>query len=205
MPEVRCAVNAMQLGVEALLVRQLRISETEKYAHVTFFFNGQKEAPNHQEDRIMIPSPKVATYDLKPEMSVYEVGDRIVEEIRKHKYDVIITNFVNADMVGHTGVWGAILKAVKAVDDNVNKVVTETLNAGGIAMVLADHGCIEDKTAAVRTSHTKNMVPFILVGNDPVVKGQTLKSGCGLQDVAPTLLKLLEIPKPEEMTGQSMF
>ena len=185
--------------------KQLRISETEKYAHVTFFLNGQKEVPNAGEDRILIPSPKVSTYDLKPEMSVYEVGDRIVKEIRSRNYDVIITNFVNADMVGHTGVWDAILKAVKAVDDNVNKVVTETLNAGGIVMVLADHGCIEDKTESVRTSHTKNTVPFILIGNDPEIKGAKLKQGCGLQDVAPTLLKILEIPKPEEMTGNSLF
>ena len=186
-------------------LKQLRISETEKYAHVTFFFNGQKEEPNVGEDRIMIPSPKVATYDLKPEMSVYEVGDRIVKEIRSRKYDVIITNFVNADMVGHTGVWDAILKAVKAVDDNVKKVVTETLSVGGIVMVLADHGCIEDKTESVRTSHTKNTVPFILVGNDPSVNGAKLKEGCGLQDVAPTLLKILDIPKPDEMTGSSIF
>ncbi len=186
-------------------IKQLRISETEKYAHVTFFFNGQKETPNPGEDRIMIPSPKVATYDLKPEMSVYEVGDRIVEEIHSGKYDIIITNFVNADMVGHTGVWDAILKAVKAVDDNVKKVVTETLNAGGIAMVLADHGCIEDKTESLRTSHTKNSIPFIIAGNDPAIKGLKLKSGCGLQDVAPTMLKILGIPKPDEMTGQSVF
>ena len=186
-------------------LKQLRISETEKYAHVTFFFNGQKEVPASGEDRILIPSPKVATYDLKPEMSVYEVGDRIVEEIRSQKYDVIITNFVNADMVGHTGVWDAILKAVKAVDDNVKKVVAETLSVGGIAMVLADHGCIEDKTESVRTSHTKNTVPFILIGNGPEIKKAKLNQGRGLQDVAPTLLKILDIPKPDEMTGSSLF
>ncbi len=186
-------------------LKQLRISETEKYAHVTFFFNGQIEKADAGEDRVMIPSPKVATYDLKPEMSVYEIGDRLVKEIQTGKYDVIITNFVNADMVGHTGVWEAILKAVKAVDDNVNKVVEETLRANGVVLVLADHGCIEDKGEGMRTSHTKNKVPFVIVSNDPELKNLILKEGKGLQDVAPTVLKLLNIDKPVEMTGDSLF
>jgi 2,3-bisphosphoglycerate-independent phosphoglycerate mutase len=186
-------------------LKQLRISETEKYAHVTFFFNGQVEKASPGEDRILVPSPKVATYDLKPEMSAYELGDRIVKEMGRGVYDVIITNFVNADMVGHTGVWDAILKAVKAVDDNVKKVVDETLRQEGVALILADHGCIEDKTENMRTSHTKSKVPFVLVSNDPMLKSVKLKDGRGLQDVAPTVLRLLNIEKPQEMTGESLF
>ncbi len=185
--------------------RQLRISETEKYAHVTFFFNGQNELPNPGEDRILIPSPKVATYDLKPEMSVYELGDRIVEEIKTGKYDVIITNFVNADMVGHTGIWPALLGAVKAVDDNIRKVVEAVLNKDGIVLISADHGCCEEKTAALKTSHTTNKVPFIMVSADPFIKNAKLKESKGLQDIAPTVLKLLNIQKPAEMTGESLF
>ncbi len=186
-------------------LRQLRVSETEKYAHVTFFFNGQVEKPNEGEDRILVPSPKVATYDLKPEMSVYELGDKIVEQIKTGKYDVIITNFVNADMVGHTGVWEAILKAVKAVDDNIKKVVTATLESDGIVLITADHGCCEEKTEALRTSHTTNKVPFILVSNDESLNHINLKEGKGLQDIAPTVLELLKIPKPSEMTGESLL
>ncbi len=186
-------------------VKQLRISETEKYAHVTFFFNGQMEKAYDGEERILVPSPKVATYDLKPEMSVYELGDKIVEEIKKEKYDVIITNLVNADMVGHTGVWEAILKAVKAVDDNVKKVTEETLKQNGVVLILGDHGCIEEKTAELKTSHTKNKIPFILVSNDEKLRTVKLNEGKGLQDVAPTVLKLLEINKPTEMTGESLF
>ena len=184
---------------------QLRISETEKYAHVTFFFNGQFEQPTIGEDRILIPSPKVATYDLKPEMSINELGDKIVEEIQKDKYDVIITNFVNADMVGHTGVWNSILKAVKSVDDNIKKVVDETLSKNGTVLISADHGCCEDKTDAFKTSHTTNKVPFILVTNDTLFKNVKLKDGKGLQDIAPTILKLLNIKKPIEMTGESII
>jgi 2,3-bisphosphoglycerate-independent phosphoglycerate mutase len=199
------AVNLLGDVLSNAGLRQLRISETEKYAHVTLFFNGQVEEPRPGEERILIPSPKVATYDLKPEMSVYEVGDRLVEEIRGGRYDVIITNFVNADMVGHTGVWDAILKAVKAVDDNVGKVVNETLKRDGIALVLADHGCIEDKTEGLRTSHTKNRIPFIMVSDDPALRNVKLKEGRGLQDVAPTVLRLLNIGKPKEMTGESLF
>ncbi len=186
-------------------LKQLRISETEKYAHVTFFFNGQTEEPSPGEERILIPSPNVATYDLKPEMSVYEVGDRIVREIENGKYDVIIANFVNADMVGHTGVWEAILKAVKSVDDNIKKVVDKTLEKNGVVLILADHGCCEEKTEELKTSHTTNEVPFLLVSNDPTLNKIKLKPGRGLRDVAPTVLKLLNIPKPEEMTGESLF
>lgn len=186
-------------------LKQLRISETEKYAHVTFFFNDQVEEPNKGEDRILIPSPKVATYDLKPEMSVDEIGDRLVKEIDRGIYDVIVTNFVNGDMVGHTGIWDAILKAVHAVDRNVEKVVEKTLQKGGIVLVFADHGNCEDVTKGWATSHTTNPVHFILVSGDPMLKEAKLKTGKGLQDVAPTVLKLLGIPKPKEMTGESLF
>lgn len=186
-------------------LRQLRIAETEKYAHLTFFFNGQVEQPDEGEDRIQIPSPKVATYDLKPEMSAYEIGDRIVEEIDRGVYDVIFANFANPDMVGHTGVWEAILKAVKAVDDNVKKVVEKTLEKDGVLLILADHGNCENVTEKWRTSHTTSRVPFILVSNDPALKEVKLKEGKGLKDVAPTVLKLLGIKKPSEMSGESLF
>jgi len=184
---------------------QLRISETEKYAHVTFFFNGQVEEPNKNEDRALIPSPKVQTYDLKPEMSLNEVADRLVQEIDSGKYDLIVTNFVNCDMVGHTGNWKAILAAVEAVDKNVKRVVEATLSKDGVVFVFADHGNCEDVTSEWATSHTLNPVPFILVSNDPKLKTIRLKSGKGLQDVAPTVLKLLGIPKPKEMTGEPLF
>jgi 2,3-bisphosphoglycerate-independent phosphoglycerate mutase len=186
-------------------LKQLRISETEKYAHVTFFFNGQMEKAYEGEERILVPSPKVSTYDLKPEMSVYELGDRIVEEIKKQKYDVIITNLVNADMVGHTGVWEAILKAVKAVDDNLKKITQAGLQQNGVILILGDHGCIEEKTPELKTSHTKNKIPFIMVSNDQKLLSVKLKEGRGLQDVAPTVLKLLEINQPLEMTGEPLF
>jgi 2,3-bisphosphoglycerate-independent phosphoglycerate mutase len=199
------AVNLLGQVLAANGKRQLRISETEKYAHVTFFFNGQVEEPNFGEDRILIPSPKVASYDLKPEMSVYEVGDRIVKEIDRNIYDVIVVNYVNADMVGHTGVWESILKAIKAVDDNTKKVVDKTLEKDGVVMIYADHGCCEDKTEEFKTSHTTNLIPFILVSNDPKLSSAKLKPGKGLEDVAPTVLKLLDIPKPKEMTGESLI
>jgi 2,3-bisphosphoglycerate-independent phosphoglycerate mutase len=185
-------------------LKQLRISETEKYAHVTFFFNGQVEAPNRCEDRILIPSPDVKTYDMKPEMSVNEIGDKIVEALDKD-YSLIVTNFVNGDMVGHTGNWDAILKAIKAVDENVKKVVEKTLEKGGVVLVFADHGNCEDVSSEWSTSHTINPVPFILVSGDPELKNAQLKSGKGLQDVAPTTLKLLDLSKPKEMTGESIY
>lgn len=184
-------------------MKQLRISETEKYAHVTFFFNGQVEKPNKGEDRILIPSPKVATYDLQPEMSVNEIGDTIAKKIDENKYDLIVTNFVNGDMVGHTGDWKAIVTAAKAVDVNVKKVVDKVLEKDGTAIVFADHGNCEDMTAKWRTSHTLNLVPCIVVSN--YSKKIKLKKGKGIQDIAPTALKLLGIKKPKEMTGNSLF
>ena len=151
-------------------LKQLRISETEKYAHVTFFFNGQLEEPNPNEERILIQSPKVATYDLKPEMSVYEITERLVQEIKTGKYDFIVTNLVNGDMVGHTGITDAIHKAVIAVDDCLGKIVDAGLSNDYTILVFADHGNVEDQTPLWRTSHTMNPVPLILVTNDPSLK-----------------------------------
>ncbi len=182
-------------------LKQLRISETEKYAHVTFFFNGENEVPFKGEDRILIPSPKVATYDLKPEMSAYEITKRAIKEIDKEKYDVIIMNIVNGDMVGHTGVIKACLKAVEVVDECVHMLATKILAKEGVALIFADHGNIEDQTEKWRTSHTLNPVPFILVSN----KKYNLREHGGLSDVAPTVLDLLGIKKPKEMTGVSLI
>jgi 2,3-bisphosphoglycerate-independent phosphoglycerate mutase len=186
-------------------LNQLRISETEKYAHVTFFFNAQIEEPAPGEDRILIPSPKVATYDLKPEMSAYEVAEKLCEKINEDKYDLIVTNLVNGDMVGHTGVVDAIHKAVKAVDDCVGKIVDAGLKKKYTILVFADHGNAEDQTAAWRTSHTINPVPFILVSDNPTLKRCKLKKDRSLRDIAPTVLDLLELKKPKEMTGVSII
>jgi len=186
-------------------LKQLRISETEKYAHVTFFFNGQIEEPNPKEDRIMIPSPKVTTYDLLPEMSVYEVTDKLVQEINSDKYDFIVTNLVNGDMVGHTGLVDAIHKAVTAVDTCLGKIINAGLEHNYTILVFADHGNVEDQTPEWLTSHTINPVPFIMVSNNEKLKLCKLKNGKGLQDIAPTVLELLDIEKPSEMTGESLI
>ena len=186
---------------------QLRIAETEKYAHVTFFFNGGVEAPNPGEDRELIPSPKVTTYDLKPEMSAYEVTDKAVELIGSGKYDVIILNFANCDMVGHTGVLEAAEKAVKTVDACVDRVVKAVLATGGQVLITADHGnadmMIDPTTGEPFTAHTTNKVPFILV--DPSRKDAKLREGGRLADLAPTMLELMGLPKPAEMTGESLI
>jgi 2,3-bisphosphoglycerate-independent phosphoglycerate mutase len=186
-------------------LKQFRISETEKYAHVTFFFNGQIEEPNKGEERLMIPSPKVATYDLKPEMSIYETTEKLVENINSEKYDFIVTNLVNGDMVGHTGIPEAIAKAVSAVDDCLGKIVKAGLEKNYTLFVFGDHGNVEDQTPKWRTSHTINPVPFMLVSNDAELKNAELKEGCGLKDIAPTVLDLLNLQKPEEMTGNSVI
>ena len=186
---------------------QLRIAETEKYAHVTFFFNGGVEAPNPGEDRELIPSPKVTTYDLKPEMSAYEVTDKAVELIGSGKYDVMILNFANCDMVGHTGVLEAAEKAVKTVDACVDRVVKAVLATGGQVLITADHGnadmMIDPTTGEPFTAHTTNKVPFILV--DPSRKDAKLREGGRLADLAPTMLELMGLPKPAEMTGESLI
>ena len=187
--------------------QQLRISETEKYAHVTFFFNGQMEKAFKNEDRELIHSPKVATYDLKPEMSVDKVANKIVEKLDENKYDVIIANFVNGDMVGHTGNWDAVLRAIKAVDENVGKVVDKVLGKNGTILMFADHGNCEEMEGKYKTSHTCNQVPFILISNSKLFSKDNckLKKDKGLQDIAPTVLKLLNIEKPDEMTGECIF
>ncbi len=184
-------------------LRQLRIAETEKYAHVTFFFNGGVEQPYENEERILIPSPKVATYDLKPEMSAYEVTDAVVKEIEAEKFDVIVLNFANCDMVGHTGVFEAAVAAVEAVDTCVGRVVDAIQKVGGIALITADHGnadqMIDEENGGAFTAHTTNVVPLILVGED-----RSLKEG-RLADLAPTLLELIGLEKPAEMSGESLL
>ena len=183
---------------------QLRIAETEKYAHVTFFFNGGVEAPYEGEDRCVIPSPKVATYDLKPEMSAPEVAAECVKRIESGKYDVVILNFANCDMVGHTGVFDAAVKAVEAVDTAVDQVVTAVLNAGGCAFITADHGNAEkmmNPDGTPFTAHTTNVVPFVAVGCGDV----KLREGGCLADIAPTMLPYIGLPVPAEMTGKSII
>ncbi len=186
--------------------KQARIAETEKYAHVTFFFNGGVEEPNEGEDRILVNSPKVATYDLKPEMSAYEVCGKLTEAIRSDKYDVIIINFANPDMVGHTGVESAAVKAIEAVDECVGKVVDAIKEADGQMFICADHGnaeqLIDDETGEPFTAHTTNPVPFILVNADPAYK---LREGGCLADIAPTLIELMGMEQPKEMTGNSLL
>ena len=183
---------------------QLRIAETEKYAHVTFFFNGGVEAPYEGEDRCVIPSPKVATYDLQPQMSAPEVAAECVKRIESGKYDVVILNFANCDMVGHTGVFDAAVKAVEAVDTAVDQVVTAVLNAGGCAFITADHGNAEkmmNPDGTPFTAHTTNVVPFVAVGCGDV---KMREGGC-LADIAPTMLPYIGLPVPAEMTGKSII
>ena len=186
---------------------QLRIAETEKYAHVTFFFNGGVEAPNEGEDRALIASPKVATYDLKPEMSAYEVTDEAVRRIESGKYDVMILNFANCDMVSHTGVMDAAVAAVHAVDSCVRMVVEAIQKTGGRCIITADHGNAEymwdEKAQVPFTAHTTNPVPCILV--DDSRKSVELREGGRLCDLAPTLLDLMELPVPQEMTGKTLI
>jgi len=185
---------------------QARIAETEKYAHVTFFFNGGVEEPNEGEERILVKSPKVPTYDMKPEMSAYEVCDKLTEAIRSGKYDVIIINFANPDMVGHTGIESAAIKAVEAVDECVGKAVEAIKEVGGQMFICADHGNAEQlvdyNTGAPFTAHTTNPVPFILVNYD---SDYTLREGGCLADIAPTLIEMMGMKQPEEMTGKSLL
>lgn len=186
---------------------QARIAETEKYAHVTFFFNGGVEEPNKGEDRILVNSPKdVATYDLKPEMSAYEVCDKLCAAIKSEKYDVIIINFANPDMVGHTGVEAAAIKAVETVDECVGKAVDALLSVNGTMFICADHGNCEQlvdyETGAPFTAHTTNPVPFILVNYD---SAYTLREGGCLADIVPTLIETMGMTKPAEMTGKSLL
>jgi len=208
MPNVSVAYPRQKLDnifgeyISRLGLTQLRIAETEKYAHVTFFFNGGVEQTFPGEDRCLIPSPKVATYDLQPEMSAYEVAEEAVKRIESGAYDVIILNFANCDMVGHTGVMDAAVKAVEAVDACVAKVVEATSRMGGISLITADHGNAErmvDTDGEPFTAHTTNLVPFYIVGAN--VK---LRDG-RLADIAPTMLDLMGLEKPAEMDGETLI
>ena len=185
---------------------QARIAETEKYAHVTFFFNGGIEEPNKGEDRILVKSPKVATYDLQPEMSALEVCDKLCEAIRSDKYDVIIINFANPDMVGHTGVVDAVIKAIETVDACVGRAVEAVKEKDGVMFICADHGnaevLVDENTGEPYTAHTTNPVPFILVNYD---NEYTLKENGKLCDIVPTLIDIMGMEKPAEMTGQSLL
>lgn len=196
--------NTIGEYVSNLGLNQLRIAETEKYAHVTFFLNGGREEPFENEDRALIPSPKVSTYDLKPEMSAIEVKDEVLNRLNKDRYDLIILNFANADMVGHTGDVEATKKAIKTVDSCLGEIIDLLLEKGGKALITADHGnaemLIDEKDNSPITAHTTNKVPLIIVGERDV----NLNEGI-LGDLAPTLLEMMGLKKPEEMTGQSLI
>jgi 2,3-bisphosphoglycerate-independent phosphoglycerate mutase len=186
-------------------LHQLRIAETEKYAHVTFFFNGGIEAPNEGEERILVPSPQVATYDLQPEMSAYEVTDRLVEAIRSGRYDAIICNYANGDMVGHTGNYEAAVQAIEVLDKCLGRVTEAVQTAGGEMLITADHGnaeqMVDPKSQQPHTAHTLNPVPLIYVGN----AAPALMENGALCDVAPTLLQIMGLPQPAAMTGRSLL
>ncbi len=188
-------------------LKQLRIAETEKYAHVTFFFSGGVEATYVGEDRVLVPSSReVATYDLKPEMSAYGITDGLIKELQQGKYDFALCNFANPDMVGHTGNVAAATRAVEVVDECLGKIVQEVLNQQGTVLITADHGNCEkmkDEKGGPHTAHTIELVPFLLIGEE--FKSARLASGGGLPDIAPTLLKILKIPQPLEMTGRNLI
>ncbi|MBP2685731.1 MAG: phosphoglycerate mutase, 2,3-bisphosphoglycerate-independent [Deltaproteobacteria bacterium] len=184
----------------------LRIAETEKYAHVTYFFNGGEETVYPGESRVLIPSPSVPTYDLMPEMSAYEVGERAVAEIASGKHDLVILNFANGDMVGHTGILSAAIRAIEAVDRNLERVVEKVWEVGGVALVTADHGnaeqMIDPKTGGPHTAHTTNLVPLVFAG--PGAAGTRLREDRALEDIAPTILNLMSVPVPASMTGSDV-
>ena len=194
--------NTIGEYVSSLGLQQLRIAETEKYAHVTFFLNGGREEKFEGEDRILVASPKVATYDLQPEMSAYEVADKLVGALDEQKYDFICLNFANGDMVGHTGIYDAIVKAVKAVDECVAKVVESAKKNGYEVVVIADHGNADNAVnpdGTPNTAHSLNPVPIVVVSD----RVKSVKEGI-LADVAPTVLKLMGLPQPAEMNGEAL-
>ena len=197
-------VNTLGEYISNKGLNQLRAAETEKYSHVTFFFNGGREQPFINEDRALIPSPKVATYDLMPEMSAYELKDEILNRLKMDKYDLIILNFANADMVGHTAIVPAVIKAIETVDSCLGQIVDYLVSIGGSAIITSDHGnaelLIDEKDGSPITSHTTNKVPMILVGD----KSLKLREG-KLSDLAPTILELMKLEKPVEMTGSSLI
>ena len=209
MPNVKVAFAPEELKmtmgetVSKAGLTQLRIAETTKYAHVTFFFNGGEEVKFEGEDRILIPTPDVSTFDLKPEMSAYPVCDAVCEAIESGKYDMVILNFANCDMVGHTGIFDAAVKAVETVDECVGRVVASTLKMNGVALITADHGnadCMASDDGTPFTAHTTNPVPFIVCGLDC-----KLREGGRLADISPTMLKILGLEQPKEMTGESII
>ena len=209
MPNVQVAFKPQSLAntlgeyLSKQNMTQLRIAETEKYAHVTFFFNGGVEVEYEGEDRILVASPKVATYDLQPEMSAVPVCDKVVEAINSGKYDVVILNYANCDMVGHTGIFDAAVKAVETVDTCVGRTAEAVLNMGGVMLLTADHGnadCMVAEDGSPFTAHTTNPVPFAVIGKDC-----ELREGGKLCDISPTILKLLGLPQPAEMDGESII
>ncbi len=209
MPNVEIAFKPQSLDlpfgevISKLGMKQLRIAEYTKYAHVTFFFNGGVETVYPGEDRILVDSPDVPTYDLKPEMSAYEVTERLLEQLRADKYDVVVLNYANCDMVGHTGVFDAAVKAVEAVDECVGKIVDQVLSMGGAAIITADHGNADrmyDVDRSPFTAHTTNPVPFVVVGYPC-----KLREGGRLADISPTMLKILGIDQPSVMDGRSLI
>ena len=206
-PEKKIA-NSLGELVSKLGKKQLRLAETEKYAHVTFFFNGGMEEPYPGEDRILVPSPNVRTYDLQPEMSAYEVTEHLTEAILAEKYDLIIVNYANGDMVGHSGKLDATIKAIETIDVCLDKIHSSIKEANGILLITADHGNVECMFDAennnFHTSHTTNPVPFVLVANNLFNSKLTLSKG-NLSDIAPTIVKLMQIKQPEEMTGKSLI
>lgn len=201
--------NSLGEYIANLGLHQLRIAETEKYAHVTFFFNGGEERVFRNEDRILIPSPKVATYDLKPEMSAPEVTDKLVDSINREKYDVIICNYANADMVGHTGIFDAAVKAIETIDHCLGRIIDAATARGGEVLITADHGNAEQMTSYItenakpqaHTAHTTNLVPFIYIGRSAKV----LPGTGALCDIAPSLLHIMGIEQPRQMTGRNLF
>ncbi|MCK5267461.1 MAG: alkaline phosphatase family protein, partial [Spirochaetes bacterium] len=193
-------------------MNQLRIAETEKFAHVTFFFNGQSDQVFKNEDRILVPSPKVATYDLKPEMSAYEVKDKTIEAVESGKYDVIILNFANPDMVGHTGVYEAALKACEVVDECVGEVVDAVLKKDGTVLLTADHGNAEQMqdyiTGEPMTAHTSNLVWLSMISKNPELQNGKVRikpAGGKLADLIPTMIDIMGLEKPEEINGESLI
>ncbi len=196
--------NTLGEYLSSLNKKQLHIAETEKYAHVTFFFNGGRETPYEGEDRILVASPKVATYDLKPEMSAYEVKDKLVDAIKENKYDFIVVNYANGDMVGHTGIYEAIEKAVKAVDDCVKETVEAAKAADYEVIIIADHGNADNAVNAdgtPNTAHSLNPVPCVYVTANSDAK---ISDGI-LADVAPTILNIMGLAQPAEMTGKNLI
>jgi len=198
--------NTLGEYISNLGYKQLRVAETEKYAHVTFFFNGGVEKPNEKEDRVLVPSPKVATYDLQPEMSAIKVKDEVIKNIENNDYDFMIVNFANPDMVGHTGDISATVDALELVDRCLGEVLNKIIKAGGKAIVTADHGncerMIDTSNDMPFTAHTTNKVPFIVIDGNNRYK---LKENGALCDIAPTMLDLMDIEKPVEMTGESLI